>query len=97
MGNELVAITLFSVSGIITYCMACIIFLKIAGIPVLKTLKIIVNHFRLPLLFLTPLLAIKYYALSPYLMVISAALMFIGYYLYVYFKDPQLRTIVRNL
>ncbi len=96
MGNALVAITLFSVSGIITYGIACTIFLKIAGIPVLKTLKIIANHFWLPLLFLTPLLAIKYYTLSPYLVVISAPLMFVGYYLYVYFKDPQLRTIVRN-
>lgn len=97
MGNVLVAITLFSVSGIFTYGIACIIFLKMVGIPVLKTVKIIANHLWLPLLFLTPLLAIKYVAPPPYIMVICAGLIFVGYYLYVYFRDPQLRIIIGNL
>lgn len=97
MGNVLVAIALFSVSGIFSYGLACTIFLKMVGIPVLKTLKIIANHLWLPLLFLAPLLAIKYYALSSYIVVISAAVIFVVYYLYVYFKDSQLRIIVGNL
>ena len=47
--------------------------------------------------FIIPVILVRYYTHSPYIVIISAGLTFIGYYLYVYFKDPQLRNLVKML
>lgn len=95
MGSALLAITLFSVSGALVYGAACAIFLKLAGISLSNTFKMITKSFMFAVPFIIPVILVRYYTHSPYIVIISAALAFIGYYLYVYFKDPQLRNLVR--
>jgi len=96
MGSVLVAIALFSVSGAITYGLACFIFLKLAGVSPANTIKIIIRRFWLAAIFVMPIVAVQYYVSSPSIVVLSAVLIFLGYYIFIYFKDPQIISLIRN-
>jgi O-antigen/teichoic acid export membrane protein len=97
IGSVLVALSLFSASGALIYGLACFIFLKLAGLSYANTAKMILKCFLVSLVFLIPIIIIKYSFQSTLVVVISAAIIFFGYYFYIYQKDPQFYLLVREI
>jgi len=94
LGSAILAMALFSISGLLVYGFACFVFLKIAGVPVLKTLSLIAKNFTLAVPFLIPLILAKIFAVSAILVTLLAFLILIAYGLYTLLIDPQLRRLV---
>jgi O-antigen/teichoic acid export membrane protein len=97
IGSVLVALSLFSATGALIYGLACFIFLKLADLSYAKTAKMISKCFLVSLVFLMPIIIIKYFIESTLIVVISAGLLFLGYYIYFYHKDPQFHDLLREI
>ncbi len=97
MGSELLAIALFSLSGIITYGTTCGISLRLAGVPVGNILRTVLGQVRRAGIFLIPVVVIQFLFPSPLYVVVTAALCAIGYYLDVYFRDPQFKKLTGTI
>ena len=97
MGSELLAIALFSLSGIITYGTTCSISLRLAGVTVGNVLRTVLRQVRQAGFFLIPVVVIQFLFPSPLYVVVTAALCAIGYYLDVYFRDPQFKKLTGTI
>jgi lipopolysaccharide exporter len=94
LGSAILAMILFSVSGVLVYGFACFVFLKLAGVSVLKTLRLITKSLTIAVLFLIPLIIVKILALPVVVVTLLAPLILIAYGLYVLLTDSLLRNLV---
>ena len=94
LGSAILAVILFSVSGVLVYGFACFVFLKLAGVSVLKTLRLITKSLTIAVLFLIPLIIVKILALPVVVVTLLAPLILIAYGLYVLLTDSLLRNLV---
>jgi len=97
LGSATLSILFFSVSGIVMYGSTGILFMQYAGVPVLKTLKIIGKN----LLIFLPAGAImaiaKILNLNGTIQIIIAALLLVVYCGYLMKTDPKIRDIVYRI
>lgn len=97
LGSAILAITLFSVSGVFVYGLACIVFLKLAGVPVRRTLRSISNSLMITIPFLIPLVIVKIFAFQSIVIVALALLMLIVYCIYILLTDSSLHNLLTGL
>lgn len=97
MGSAVLAIALFSISGVFVYGFACFVYLKLAGVPVLKTLRLITKNFALAVPFLIPLIGVKSFAFPAILTVLLAIVVFIAYGIFILLTDPLLHNLITGL
>jgi lipopolysaccharide exporter len=97
MGSAVMALALFSISGTFVYGFACFVFLKLAGVPWMKTLRMITKSLALSVPFLIPVIGVKILAFPTIIVVIVAFLAFIAYGIYVSLTDPILRNFVTGM
>jgi len=97
LGSATLAITLFSVSGVLVYGFACFVFLRLAGVPAPKTLRLITRSLMLAVPFLIPLIIVKILAFPAIVVTLLASLTLVAYGLYIFLTDPQMRNLVTGL
>jgi lipopolysaccharide exporter len=97
MGSAVLAIALFSASGVLVYGLACFIFLKLAGIPVLKTLRLITQSLVFAVPFLVPPIIVKIIAFPSVIVLFAALTIFIVYGLCILLTDPLLHSLITSL
>jgi len=97
LGSAVLSIALFSISGVLVYGFSCSVFLRLAGIPVLKTLRLITKSLTLAVPFLIPLILVKFFAVSPIMVTLLAFLVLIAYGIYIVLTDPLLCDLVTGL
>lgn len=94
LGSAILAMALFSVSGALVYGFACFVFLRLAGVSVLKTLRMITKSLTLAGPFLIPLIIVKILGFPAIVVTLLASLILIAYGFYILLTDPQLRNLV---
>lgn len=97
MGSTILAIALFSISGVFAYGFSCFFYLKLAGVPMLKTLHLITKSLALAVPFLIPLIGVKIFEFPALATVLMASLLFIAYGICILLTDPLLQSLISGL
>jgi len=97
LGSAILSMALFSASGVFVYGLLCVICLRIAGVSMLKMLRLVTRGLTLVIPFLIPLIIVKIFALPDIIVVSLASVVFIAYGLYVLLTDSQLHNLVIGL
>ena len=90
-GNPIVALILFSITGVIFWGWMNLYLLKISGIPYLIGLKDYIRFFCLGLVLAIPLLAVKLLVMPPFILFIVAGVVSFVYYAIVILNDSILK------
>ena len=97
LGSAILAIALFSVSGALVYGFTCFVYLRLAGVPMLKALCRGTKSLTFAVLFVIPLIIVKVLAFPAIIVTFLASLILITHGLYILLTNPQLRNIVFGL
>lgn len=96
LGDVFLALALFSFSGALIYGLACLIFLKYAGLKMISTLKTIFRTFLFSIPFLIPVLVMKFFQVIPLLITVVALICLIIYYLVLLISDKKFQNILNG-
>ena len=95
LGNARLALTLFSISGVLVYGYLCLKMMSYSGVKISRALKIVFSNFILFIPAGAILVALKIVEINQILLVIISAVTIGIYYLYILKTDAQIKKIVR--
>lgn len=96
-GGPIIALLLFSLSGIIVYGFLNIKILKFSGVKIINIKKNILQCITIVTIISLILIGLKFFNVKPFLLIISSIFLSVVYYLYIIKNDYVLYNFIKDL
>jgi lipopolysaccharide exporter len=96
-GSVHLTLAIFSIFSTFIYGFGCFVYLKLADVAIIKSLKLILRVVSMVLPFIIPVIIVKILSFSSLVVVVTASVMSITYYFVMSKRDPIFRSFLEIL